>query len=242
MSTLVCDIETVGESWDSLDTITQKNLTRWIARATDNLSEQETYLHGIQQSLGLSPFTGQIVAIGVYDIERNEGVVYHHDEVFGKEQDVGVFVYRSRSEKEMLEDFWDGVKEYDTLVTFNGRRFDVPYLMIRSMVHGVIPSRNFAEHRYLSQQKEVHHVDVLDQLTFYGVLQKRPSLHQCCRAFGIESPIRDGVGGEDVAELFLQKKFRDIADHNTRDIIATTELYQKWLVHLAPLSFKNKYL
>ncbi len=95
------------------------------------------------------------------------------------------------------------------------------------------------EGRYLYQQKSVRHVDLQDQLTFYGAMHRRPSLHLFCRAFGIESPKVEGVAGDDVAELFRMKKFRDIAEYNARDVIATTELYKKWLKNLAPYSFLN---
>jgi len=74
-------------------------------------------------------------------------------------------------------------------------------------------------------------------LTFYGAMYRRPSLHLFCRAFGIDSPKRD-VKGDDVAELFKAEQFRDIAEYNRLDVIATTELYRKWFDYLAPESFK----
>ncbi|MEY2665718.1 MAG: hypothetical protein RLZZ480_823, partial [Candidatus Parcubacteria bacterium] len=40
-------------------------------------------------------------------------------------------------------------------------------------------------------------------------------------------------------ELFLKKKFRDLARHNADDVIATTALYQRWKKHLAPDTFIN---
>ena len=64
-------------------------------------------------------------------------------------------------------------------------------------------------------------------------MTRRPSLHLFCRAYGIESPKAGGVAGDDVAELFAEKRFRDIALYNSRDVTATTELYRKWLEYLA---------
>ena len=139
----------------------------------------------------------------------------------------------------MLEDFWKGAKSYDTFVTFNGRSFDAPFLMHRSIAQEVVPSVNLMEGRYLYQQKTIRHVDLQDQLTFYGAMMRKPSLHLFCRAYGIESPKVAGVSGDDVAELFMQKKFRDIALYNARDVAATTKLYEKWLNYLAPATFKD---
>jgi predicted PolB exonuclease-like 3'-5' exonuclease len=145
---------------------------------------------------------------------------------------MGAYILKPRTEREMLQDFWDGAKEYDTFVTFNGRGFDVPFLNIRSAVHGIKPSRDLMQGRYLYQQKGTKHIDLQDQMTYYGAMHRRPSLHLFCRAFGIESPKADGVAGVVVGELFRTKKFRDIAEYNIRDVIATTELYKKWLDYM----------
>lgn len=239
MGTLVFDIETVGESWDELDQTTQSMLTRWVDRAHHDDSERDVLLRDIQEGLGFSPLTGSIVAVGLYDLERRQGVVYYQgdecvDEVSGE------FVLKSRNERDMLQDFWEGAKSYDTFVTFNGRGFDVPFLNLRSAILGIRPSQDLMEGRYLYQQKGVRHVDLQDQLTFYGAMQRRPSLHLFCRAFDIESPKGGGVSGDDVAELFQMKKFRDIALYNSRDVIATTALYKKWVEYLAPGSFSTE--
>lgn len=237
MATLIFDIETVGESWESLDAETQTILTRWIKRTIRNEDERIAALTDLQEGLGFSPLTGMIVAIGLYDVERRQGVVYYQGDTNASDDETGEFLLKSRSEKEMLEDFWDGARAYDTFVTFNGRGFDVPFLNLRSAIQGIHPSQNLMEGRYLYQQKTVRHVDLRDQMTFYGAMQKRPSLHLFCRAFGIESPKVNGVGGDDVTKLFSEKKFRDIAEYNVRDVVATAKLYQKWLDYLSPQSF-----
>lgn len=236
MATLIFDIETVGDSWDSLDQTTRDVLNRWVMRTAQNETERNAGLKDVREGLGFSPLTGQIVAIGLYDLERSQGVVYYQDEG-GNDVVHGDFTLKSRTEAEMLNDFWEGAKSYDTFVTFNGRGFDIPFLNLRSAIHGIRPSQDLMDGRYLYQQKGARHVDLQDQMTFYGAMQRKPSLHLFCRAFGIESSKADGVAGDDVAELFSCKKFRDIAEYNSRDVLATTKLYQKWLDYLAPHSF-----
>ena len=44
--------------------------------------------------------------------------------------------YKGLSEKEMLESFWRVAKYVDQFITFNGRNFDVPFLMMRSAMLG----------------------------------------------------------------------------------------------------------
>ena len=236
MATLIFDIETVGDKWQELDEVTKGVLTRWIEKTARNPEEKKALLADTESGLGFSPLTGFIVAIGLYDLEREKGVVYYTGE--GKETDeiVGTYTFKQRSEAGMLAEFWEGVKHYDTFVTFNGRGFDVPFLLHRSVVQEIKPTKNLMEGRYPSQQLSCRHVDLQDELTFFGAMFRRPSLHLFCRAYGIESP-KGEVSGDDVAELFACKKFRDIAHYNSRDVIATTALYQKWLKYL---SFKEK--
>jgi uncharacterized protein YprB with RNaseH-like and TPR domain len=239
MTTLVFDIETVGEDWDTLDETTKVVLSRWVERTAHNAEEREAGRKDVREGLGFSPLTGMIVAIGLYDIERKQGVVYYQTDTNIADIESGDFILKARTEKEMLEDFWEGARSYDTFVTFNGRGFDAPFLNLRSAIHGIRPTQDLMNGRYLYQQKLAKHVDLQDQLTFYGAMQKKPSLHLFCRAFGIESPKADGVAGDDVAELFHSKKFRNIAEYNAKDVIATATLYEKWLLYLAPHSFVN---
>lgn len=77
MATLVFDIETVGESWDALDATTKSVLSRWIRRTAKNEEEHEVEMKDLREGLGFSPLTGHIVAIGLYDLERKQGVVYY---------------------------------------------------------------------------------------------------------------------------------------------------------------------
>jgi 3'-5' exonuclease len=237
MATLIFDIETISEAWESFDEITIKSLTRWLEQDAKGKAEYEKELHQIKQQLGFSPLTGSVVSLAMYDLERRLGAVYYVGDGSHESWTEAGFTFKERSEKELLEDFWEGALSYDVFVTFNGRAFDIPFLLHRSVVNDVRPTVDLLGSRYLTRQVLPYQVDLLDELTFYGAM-KRQSLHLYCRAYGIESPKTNG-GGAEVAELFHQKKFRDLATYNARDVIATTELYQKWKHYLAPASFLN---
>ncbi len=230
MSTLIFDIETIGEDYDALDATTQKMLTRWLKRESYDQEEYEQALLDIKNGLGFSPLTGEIVAIGVLDMEKNKGAVYY--QALGQasvDEEVDGITFKQKTEGEMLESFWQGVKNYQHFVTFNGRSFDVPYLMVRSAVHKIKPTKNLLANRYLNYQAgDAKHVDLLDQLSFYGAVKRKGSLHLWSRAFGIKSPKADGVDGDDVAKLFRAKKFLDIAKYNVGDLRATKELFEYW--------------
>lgn len=227
---LVFDIETIGEDFDVLDEITQGVLTRWIKKESDTEEEYEKALADMKNGLGFSPLTGEVVAIGVYDTEKDKSAVYFqapNNSVENLEENNVKF--RVLSEKEILQQFWNLAEKYDEFISFNGRAFDVPFLMIRSAIHDVRPTKNLMANRYLSSQpKNAKHIDLLDQFTFYGAVRRKGSLHLWSRAFGIKSPKAEGITGEDVGHLFREKKFLEIAKYNVGDLIATKELYEKW--------------
>jgi hypothetical protein len=227
---LVFDIETIGEDFDALDKTTKDVLTRWIRKESDTKEEYEKALTDMKNGLGFSPLTGEIVAIGVYDTEKEKGGVYFQAPGEKKnESEKDGIKYKAMEEKELLEQFWKLAQKYNEFVSFNGRAFDVPFLMIRSAVHDVKPTKNLMANRYLQNQlKNAQHIDLLDQFTFYGAVRRKGSLHLWSRAFSIKSPKAEGITGDDVGKLFKEKKFMEIAKYNAGDLIATKKLYDKW--------------
>ncbi|NQU83775.1 MAG: ribonuclease H-like domain-containing protein, partial [Parcubacteria group bacterium] len=128
MPTLVFDIETIGENFDELDETTQEALTRWAKKGSKSDKEYKIALEDIKDGLGFSPWTGEIVAIGVFDSEKKQGAVYYQAPgEKHEESEEGSCKLKAMSEKEMLEKFWELAEKYDQFVSFNGRGFDVPY-------------------------------------------------------------------------------------------------------------------
>lgn len=230
MPKLIFDIETIGENFDELDSATQEVLTKWIKKDSESEEEYVKALEELKSGLGFSPLTGQIVAIGVLDYDKNQGVVYFQapGENFKEFQEDNI-TFKPCAEKEMLENFWKGAEKYNEFITFNGRGFDAPFLAVRSAVHKIKATKDLMSNRYLNSQKfGATHVDLFDQLTFYGATRRKGGLHLWCRAFGITSPKAQGVTGDDVAQLFKEKKYKEIARYNVGDLIATKELYDYW--------------
>lgn len=234
MSALIFDIETIGENYEKLDETTQDSLSHWIKRETQNEKEYEAALEDLKNGLGFSPLTGEIVAIGTLDSEAEKGAVYFQAPDSNiKESTENEIKIRPMTEKEMLSQFWKLCESYQEFVSFNGMGFDVPFLMIRSAIHGIRPSKNLMSNRYLGSQKfDAKHIDLLDQLSFYGAMRRRGNLHLWCRAFGIKSPKAGGVTGDDVGALFKEKKYLEIAKYNIGDIKATRELFKYWRDYL----------
>lgn len=224
MPRLIFDIETVGVEFDSLDDKSQELLLRFAETPED--------VEAVKEGLGFSPLTGQVVAIGVLNPETAKGAVYFLslEGKSEKEENSNTQYLPYQTEKELLKSFWDASAHYDQFITFNGRSFDAPYLMIRSAVNKIKPTKNLMTYRYESDQfgKTITHLDLLDRLTFFGAVRRKGGLHMWCQAFGIESPKSKGVSGDDVARLFKDKEYLKIAEYCFNDVLATEKLWGYW--------------
>ena len=229
---VVFDIETVGENWNEIDEYSQSVLTRWVDRTVKNTDEKTAKLLDIKNNLGFSPLTGFVVSIAVYDVENDAGYVFYQADEHSVYMQDGVH-FSTGTEAEILSDFWTLVKGKSIFITFNGRAFDVPFLLHRSIACEVMPTAHLLGNRYLSYQTPPYHIDLQDELTFYGVMSKRPNLHLFCRAFGIESSKDETVSGDMVADLFQAKRYAEIARYNYNDVLATRALFLKWKTFLA---------
>ncbi len=216
------------------DHATQENLTRWIKKDSDNEDEYKLALQDLKNGLGFSPLTGEIVAIGVLDYYKNEGGVYYQapGQKNPETKEDGIS-FKQMTEKQMLQKFWELASRYQVFITFNGRAFDMPFLMIRSAIHGMRPTKDLMRGRYLYQNNpDALHIDLLEQLSFYGATRRKGSCIFGPARSAFQPQIRR-YHGRRVGPLFKKKKFLEIAKYNVVDIRATRELYTKWEEYLS---------
>jgi DNA polymerase elongation subunit (family B) len=228
---IIIDIETIGRDFESFDEMSKEYLLKY--------AETEEEIKAAKEGLGFSPLTGEIVAIGMLNPDTNKGAVYYQSpEILRSDLPVrqsgrtelkeplkedGI-EFVPDTEAGILRGFWEAVKHYDRIITFNGRGFDAPFIMIRSAVLKIKPTKDLMPNRYSATL----HVDLLDQLTFYGSVRRKFSLHMWCRAFGIKSPKEEGITGYEVNDLFKEGKYLEIARYCLGDLYATKELFEYW--------------
>ncbi|HEX6158573.1 MAG TPA: ribonuclease H-like domain-containing protein [Thermoanaerobaculia bacterium] len=219
MKKLVIDIETVGTPWEEHDPYVREYLIKGMSEAE---AEEE------KRRGALSPFLGRIVAIGVVNAESGRSCAMY--EVPGQEELItrvdGMRTLISGSERLILEKFWQFMQKEDRFISFNGRQFDGPYLMIRSAIHGLIPRRDLVGPRYRFHPN----CDLREALNFSGTLngrQIRFNLDLACKAFGIQSSKTEGMDGRSVETLYRAGRYEDIAVYCLEDVRATCELYLK---------------
>jgi 3'-5' exonuclease len=236
MATLVFDIETSALPLEHLDEAQQEYLFRDAERLPEEDARQARR-EEIQRQFNLWPFTAQIVCVAMLNAESCRGQVLFTADDFEEEPGSAgaVEFVPCMDEVELLTAFWDVARHYDTIVTFNGRGFDVPFIYLRSAVLNVpITRKDWLGYRFQTEP----HCDLLEQLTFYNIsgrdgAARRFNLDFYCKVFGIESPKSQGVTGMDVNRLLQEGRYREIAQYCLRDVHATVLLYQMWKERLA---------
>lgn len=236
MARLVFDIETSALPLAAFDDVQQEYLFRDAGKLADELA-RKTRQTEIQQQMNLWPFTARVVCIAMLNLDSSRGQVLFLAEDYEPDSDEAgpVEFVACMDEVELLTAFWDVAKHYESIVTFNGRGFDVPFVYLRSALLNVpISRKDWLGYRFQTEP----HCDLAEQLTFYGVsgregAARRFNLDFYCKAFGIESPKSQGVTGLDVGHLLAARRYREIAEYCLRDVHATLKLYQLWRDRLA---------
>ncbi|NPB04544.1 MAG: hypothetical protein GXO39_09080 [Thermotogae bacterium] len=244
---LVVDIETVRSP------LSEEELS-YLYRKEDLLDEEERerYRQKVERQLPLWGFTGHIasVALGVVERKKNGAklvkckVLYLSEReelrseplrIASEEYNVDFVAYdltrgTDEMEQRILREVWHIFgKVRGRIVTFNGRRFDLPFLMHRSLILNVPISRYLIKNRF----KYREHFDIMDVLAFHGVT-RFASLDFVCRRMGIPSPKKD-MEGKDVDAYFNARRYEDIALYNCLDVWATVQVYDRILRTFGPM-------
>lgn len=234
-SYLVFDLETVGFSLDHFDDVQKEYLLRGVVTDEDRDKRVNEF--------GLSPMTGFISCIGMQMMTR-QGDEWHSkqvaysldpsmsdDDKFAQTTLPTGATWYCGSERVMLESFWKLLAHHRgiTLISFNGRNFDAPWLMLRSAVHGIRPSRNLMDGTKFNYSG---HIDLIDRLTFFqgaasGATRKF-NFDFYAKSFGIASPKAAGVDGSKVGDLFHAGQHASIAEYCLRDVASTWDLFKAW--------------
>lgn len=221
---LVFDIEVVADNFDEYEEDVKEYLLKY---ATDEESRKNTI-----ESLVFSPFTSSLVAIGMWDMTEEKGAVLMNvpegTEIKSDNENIN---YVCGNEKHILEIFWKTITEkgFNLFVTFNGREFDCPYLMLRSLLLEVKPSYNLMRGGDYSFRD--YHIDILKELTFFKHsptgARRKYNLDFYCKKLGVTSPKSGGVSGDMVGPLYQAGEFQKIADYAAQDILGEANLFKR---------------
>lgn len=227
MRKIVFDIETCSLPFESLTESQREYLLHFAEKEKDEVIRAEMINEAVRYT-SLYPFTAKVISIGIYDIEKDKSFVYYESKVeeewFSEDDQIH---FKGVSEENMIKSFWRIAEVADQVITFNGRNFDVPFLMLRSALLQIKPSKNFLKNRFDISR----HIDLLEQFTFFGVTRKF-NLDFYCQSFGIDSPKSKDITGMEVKTLFEAGRIKEIAIYCSKDVSATFQLYKIWNEYL----------
>jgi predicted PolB exonuclease-like 3'-5' exonuclease len=133
-------------------------------------------------------------------------------------------------EADILQKFWSFFSKRETcVVTWNGRGFDLPVLLHRSLIHKINAGGWFqSADRYGGYQYRYsadRHCDLMDQMSDYGASTK-VGLDMVAKALGL--PGKQEVTGADVADLYAAGRLQDIAAYCETDVLNLYGVYLRW--------------
>jgi len=223
-----------------LDIETYKTDDQSIINYTIAGKKREDYKQSALEKLAINPHTGRVILVGMLSNSITNGIgweeITYPEGEDATEQNV---MYQSlsglngMSEKDILAFTWMCIaEELDNggqIITYNGKSFDIPYLIRRSMILNV-PTANrrggsniFYPYDLIKKYSSEAHLDLFEKLNVnYG---EYVSLDMWAYAMGIVTDF--GTKGSEVGEWFEKGEFDKIKEHCSEDIWKTFYVYER---------------
>ncbi len=201
----------------------------------------------IRETMHLSGDDIEVSAIALSEQEESTGssflpLPYHKIVAISAviADDFGVFKKVSsiegESEEEMLKNFLSFLDKHNPrLISFNGRTFDIPMMMIRAMKYNLTCNAYFeVENRELNKNKwdnyrsrysDRFHLDLMDVISEFGATRGL-KLDVLCSLIG--APGKYDVSGDMVFELFYEGEIEKIKEYCESDVLNTYWLFLKY--------------
>lgn len=219
---LYVDIETVplerslAADYPEADRNPPSNYSKPEAIASWRAKDRAAWQAGLTKEASLNPRLGRVLAIGMGwdDAEPSAAIAK-----------------TEQQEKRTLEVFWEEVaREAGQVVTWNGQ-WDLRFIVVRSLVHGITPSVPQATVRsWFRKYASFPHFDCRAILTNWEPYKAGEGLAEWSEFFGVDGKAA-GMSGADVYPLYQEGNFEAIEAYCVQDVAATKALYAK----LAPM-------
>lgn len=216
------------ETFCPIEELSQEELLYLIGRK-DLLSKDRLY-----REISTNPYVSYVISFAFFFIESNIAEVYYVCEE--EKEEIKDYAINHRvikvfykpivmnsglleAERMLLEYFWEKFSTIERPITFHGESFDMEFMRIRTIIHGLKP-KSFMD--YL-RSKYTYNIDLKE---FFRFAKNNYSLSFISRRFNL--PVDKGdMDGSKVREAFLNKRYKDIAEYNLRDVIITGLLYER---------------
>lgn len=194
------DIETLPageENLEKLEKVWQRRRKKAQARGQKGQSFEE-----FVENTNLSGAFGRIFCIS-YAIDEEEPVCL------------------AGAEKEMLEQFWIMAEDMDRFIGHNILEFDLRFILQRSMILGVKPSREISFRKY-TNHPVFDTMHEWNKWTFNAYV----SLDELAHAFDLETS-KKGIDGSQVHAFYKDGRHEEIKNYCNADVALTRKVYKK---------------
>ena len=145
----------------------------------------------------------------------------------------------------ITDQFWKGWKHYDqpTLVTFNGRGYDLPVLELAAYRFGItlpewfnVEARSYDQARY---RYNIHaHIDLMDLVSNFGASRVNGGLNLLANLIG--KPGKTGVDGSMVQGFYDEGRVEEINDYCRCDVLDTYFVFLRSRVLIGRLDIETE--
>lgn len=141
--------------------------------------------------------------------------------------------------------FWQGWQHYNhpTLVTFNGRGYDMPVLELGAFRHGIsVPAWFNVESRSFEQSRNRYnidrHIDLQDFVSNFSAMRVSGGLNLLSNL--IYKPGKSGIDGSQVQDLYFEGQAEKINDYCRCDVLDTYFVFLRSRVMIGRLSLEDE--
>lgn len=124
--------------------------------------------------------------------------------------------------REMARLFWLGIEDiysHASMVTFNGRGFDVPLLELMAYRYGISAQRHFRDKFAGRFRFGTKHIDLQDFMSNFGAIRMSGGLNLLAKVLG--KPGKMTTKGDEVHGMFLEGKIKEINEYCIHDVLDT---------------------
>ncbi len=152
-------------------------------------------------------------------------------------------------EKDLISYFFKSIDKYQpTLVSWNGKGFDMPVIHYRALKNSVVSeiyweegksnwgnNSNTSSFRYNNYLNKFHnkHIDLMAKLSNFGPGAPLSDIAQM-----IGAPGKTGIDGSKVCNYYLEGKLNEIRNYCETDVLNTYLVFLKFLLISSEINFK----
>lgn len=197
-SYLVIDIETVPDTMPD-DLKPQAPLGNLVDPVKIAAKQTEWAMEGQIKKMSLAPAMNKIVSLQMWS--------------------GGDFYESKATEKDMLRNFWHMANKHSTIVGYNLINFDLPTILMRSMLLNIEITRELPLRKYSKEPI----FDVMQELAYWNP-ENWKGLDWWAKRLNVGETIGSGA---DIYKLWKEGKQEEIDAHCRRDVELTRDIYER---------------